>query len=100
VIWVAVGGRGLLVGPIIGAVLVNFAKTWFTSGALAPYWLFALGGLFVAVTLFLPKGIVGTIANGWSALAQRRASAAAEAGISPSRVDGPPGGQLKPEAAE
>jgi urea transport system permease protein len=63
VIWVAVGGRGTLIGPIVGAVLVNFAKTWFTSGALAPYWLFVLGGLFVAVTLFLPKGIVGTLAG-------------------------------------
>ena len=63
VIWVAVGGRGTLVGPIIGAVLVNFAKTWFTTGALAPYWLFILGGLFIAVTLLLPKGIVGTLAG-------------------------------------
>jgi urea transport system permease protein len=61
VVWVAVGGRGTLVGPIIGAVIVNFAKTWFTSGALAPYWLFVLGGLFIAATLFLPKGIVGTL---------------------------------------
>jgi urea transport system permease protein len=100
VIWVAVGGRGLLVGPIVGAVLVNFAKTWFTTGALAPYWLFALGGLFVAVTLFLPRGVVGTIVDGWSGLAQRRSSAAAEAGISPSVADGPPGGRLNPEAAE
>jgi urea transport system permease protein len=63
VIWVAVGGRGTLIGPIVGAFLVNFGKTWFTTGALAPYWLFVLGGLFVAVTLFLPKGIVGTIAG-------------------------------------
>jgi urea transport system permease protein len=63
VIWVAVGGRGTLLGPIVGAVLVNFAKTWFTSGALAPYWLFLLGGLFIAVTLFLPRGIVGTLAG-------------------------------------
>ena len=61
VVWVAVGGRGTLIGPIIGAVLVNFAKTWFTTGALAPYWLFVLGGLFIASTLFLPKGIVGTL---------------------------------------
>src|SRR5690606_25711314 len=80
VIWVAVGGRGVLVGPIVGAVLVKFAKTWFTTGFLAPYWLFALGGLFIAVTLFLPKGIVGTIQDGWSALGQRRSSAAAEEG--------------------
>ena len=100
VVWVAVGGRGLLVGPIIGAILVNYAKTWFTSGAMAPYWLFALGGLFIAVTLFLPKGITGTLAAGWTALSQRRASARAESGISPSNTDGPPGGRLKPEAAE
>lgn len=77
VIWVAVGGRGTLVGAAIGAVVVNGAKTIFT-GELAEYWLFALGGLFVAVTLFLPKGIVGTIASGWTALGQRRASDAAE----------------------
>jgi len=63
VIWVAVGGRGTLVGPIVGAVLVNFAKTYFTSGALAQYWPFVLGGLFIAVTLLLPKGIVGTLAG-------------------------------------
>jgi urea transport system permease protein len=61
VIWVAVGGRGTLVGAAVGAVLVNFAKTVFTTGAFAPYWLFALGGLFVFVTLFLPKGVVGTL---------------------------------------
>ncbi len=59
VIWVAVGGRGTLVGAAIGAVLVNFAKTTFTSGPLAPYWLFILGALFVGVTLALPKGILG-----------------------------------------
>jgi urea transport system permease protein len=100
VVWVAVGGRELLVGPLVGAVLVNFAKSWFTTGALAPYWLFALGGLFVFVTLFLPKGIVGTLAGGWSALAQRRASAEAESGITPSNNSGPPAGRLNPEAAE
>ena len=58
VIWVAVGGRGTLVGAALGAVLVNFGKTWFT-GVLPEYWLFALGGLFVFVTLFLPRGILG-----------------------------------------
>ena len=60
IVWVAVGGRGTLVGAALGAVLVNYAKTYFTSGMLAPYWLFMLGGMFVAATLFLPKGIVGT----------------------------------------
>jgi len=64
VIWVAVGGRGTLVGAALGAVVVNYAKTLFTSGMLAPYWLFMLGALFVLVTLLLPKGIVGTW-NAW-----------------------------------
>ncbi|PWC93319.1 urea ABC transporter permease subunit UrtC [Azospirillum sp. TSO5] len=58
VIWVAVGGRGTLAGGILGAVLVNMGKSYFT-GALPELWLFALGGLFVAVTLFLPKGLLG-----------------------------------------
>lgn len=58
VIWVAVGGRGTLIGPLIGAVAVNFGKTWFT-GVLPEVWLYALGALFVVVTLFLPRGIVG-----------------------------------------
>jgi len=65
VIWVAVGGRGTLLGAVIGAILVNFAKTTFTTGALAPYWLFLLGGLFIGVTLLLPRGIVGTIRHWW-----------------------------------
>ena len=58
VIWVAVGGRGTLIGAALGAVLVNGAKTILT-GALPEVWLFALGALFIAVTLFLPKGILG-----------------------------------------
>jgi urea transport system permease protein len=58
VLWVAVGGRGTLIGPILGAFAVNFGKTYLT-GALPEVWLFALGALFIAVTLFLPKGIVG-----------------------------------------
>jgi urea transport system permease protein len=66
VIWVAVGGRGTLIGAALGAVLVNYGKTYFTSGVLAPYWLFMLGGLFIAVTIFLPRGIVGTLRH-WSA---------------------------------
>ncbi len=58
VIWVAVGGRGTLIGAIIGALLVNYAKTRFTA-IMPDGWLFALGALFVLVTLFLPKGLVG-----------------------------------------
>lgn len=60
VIWVAVGGRGTLAGAALGAVVVSGFKTWFT-GALPDLWLFALGALFVVVTLLLPRGIVGTI---------------------------------------
>src|SRR5689334_21568349 len=77
VIWVAVGGRGTLAGAVIGAVLVNYAKTYFTSGVLAPYWLFALGGLFVVVTLALPRGVVGTFRH-WKA--ERREQAASPHG--------------------
>jgi urea transport system permease protein len=58
VIWVAIGGRGTLVGAALGAILVNFAKTYFTA-ALPELWLFALGLLFVLVTIFLPKGLLG-----------------------------------------
>lgn len=60
VIWVAVGGRGTLVGAIIGALLVNYAKTRFTA-IMPDGWLFALGALFVLVTLYLPKGILGVV---------------------------------------
>ena len=57
-IWVAVGGRGTLVGAAIGAIAVNFAKTYFT-GTIPEYWLYGLGALFVLITLFLPKGLLG-----------------------------------------
>lgn len=57
-IWVAVGGRGTLIGPILGAFLVNGAKSWFTV-AYPEYWLYFLGLLFVLVTLLLPRGVVG-----------------------------------------
>jgi urea transport system permease protein len=80
VIWVAVGGRGTLTGAALGAVVVNYAKTYFTSGALAPYWLFMLGSLFIGVTLLLPRGIVGTLHH-WTALKRAKASAAAEDGV-------------------
>ncbi len=61
VVWVAVGGRGTIVGAALGAIIVNALKTIFTTGALAPYWLFALGGLFVLVTLALPRGVLGLL---------------------------------------
>ena len=57
-IWTAVGGRATLIGPIVGAFFVNGAKSWFTV-AFPEFWLYFLGALFIAVTLFLPQGIVG-----------------------------------------
>jgi urea transport system permease protein len=60
VIWVAVGGRGTLTGAVLGAVLVNLGKTYFTS-ALPSLWLFALGAMFIFVTLFMPRGIMGLV---------------------------------------
>ncbi|HXW21102.1 MAG TPA: urea ABC transporter permease subunit UrtC, partial [Roseiarcus sp.] len=82
VIWVAVGGRGTLVGAALGAVLVNFAKTYFT-GVLPEYWLFALGALFILTTLFLPKGIFGL-------LTRRREKPAPPAALEP--ITPQPGG--------
>ena len=69
VIWVAVGGRGVLYGAVAGALLVNYAKTYLT-GALPEMWLYALGALFVLVTVFLPRGVMGLLPQA----AQRRAS--------------------------
>jgi urea transport system permease protein len=57
-IWAAVGGRGTLIGPIVGAFFVNGAKSWFTL-AFPEFWLYFLGALFILVTLFLPQGIAG-----------------------------------------
>jgi urea transport system permease protein len=90
VLWVAVGGRGTLTGAVLGAILVNYAKTTFTSGILAPYWLFLLGALFVVVTLFLPRGIVGTVSYWWGERQARRAAAS----------DAEPGADAAPKPAE
>ena len=60
VVWVAVGGRATLYGAVLGAIAVNYGKTYFTA-AMPDFWLFALGGLFILVTLLLPRGIVGLI---------------------------------------
>ncbi len=76
--WGAGGGRRTLVGAALGAVLVNFAKTTLT-GALPEIWLFALGALFVLVTLYLPKGILGAL----QARTARRGAGAAAPGPAP-----------------
>jgi urea transport system permease protein len=57
-IWAAVGGRATLIGPIVGAFIVNGAKSWLTVAA-PEFWLYFLGALFIAVTLFLPDGVAG-----------------------------------------
>lgn len=59
-IWVALGGRGSLIGPILGAGIVNGAKSWFTV-AFPDFWLFFLGLMFILVTLFLPRGVIGLL---------------------------------------
>ncbi len=102
VIWVAVGGRGTLIGAALGAVVVNYAKTVFTSGVLAPYWLFMLGAMFILVTLLLPKGIVGTVKDWWAGrrdqLAADEVSAAAEDGVTKPDLSKP--SLSKPSPAE
>jgi urea transport system permease protein len=70
-IWVAVGGRGTLIGPIIGAFVVNLAKSWFTV-SFPEYWLFFLGLLFIVVTLLLPQGLVGL----WKKVMEKKGAAA------------------------
>ena len=99
VIWVAVGGRGTLTGAVLGALVVNYAKTFFTSGLLAPYWLFMLGGLFVAVTLFLPRGIIGTLKYGFENRAAKSAAAEDALDIEPATAPAE-GAAPQPSAAE
>ena len=73
-IWVAVGGRGTLIGPVFGAAIVNLSKSWFTT-TFPEYWLFFLGLLFILVTLYLPQGVVGL----WAKLTRREAKSVAPA---------------------
>jgi len=59
-VWAAVGGRASLIGPIVGAFLVNGMKSWLTVTA-PEFWLYFLGALFIGVTLYLPQGVVGFV---------------------------------------
>jgi urea transport system permease protein len=77
-IWVAVGGRGTLIGPLVGALMLNGAKSWLTA-AFPSAWLYFLGSIFVLVTLFLPRGVVG-LAGLVRARLRSRASASASPG--------------------
>ena len=78
-VWAAVGGRGTLIGPIVGAFFVNGAKSWFTQ-AFPEFWLYVLGAMFIAVTLFLPHGIVGLVRGPNGALARLRRARGSEEG--------------------
>jgi urea transport system permease protein len=85
VIWVAIGGRGTLIGPVIGAGVVNGLKSWFTA-ALPQYWLFVLGAIFIIVTLYLPRGLVGLAKQ----IAERRRASASPAVAVSATVPGAP----------
>jgi urea transport system permease protein len=78
-IWAAVGGRGTLLGPIAGAFFVNVAKSWFTQVA-PDFWLYFLGALFIAVTLWLPNGLAGLFGHVVEWRTRRRESQRAEEG--------------------
>ena len=87
VVWVAVGGRGTLYGAALGAFAVNYAKSYFTV-VFPEVWLFVLGGLFVAVTLAMPQGVVGLLQR-WSLRRRRREKPAHEeaAGSEPDSIE-------------
>lgn len=76
VVWVALGGRGTIIGPVIGAISVNALKSWASVGATADFWPLMLGGAFVLVVLFMPKGIIGLPAQvqGWIVKSRRAKS--------------------------
>jgi len=71
VVWVALGGRATLFGAIVGALIINYAKSWFTV-EFPEVWLFALGGLFVLSTMYFPQGVIGFVSEKWQQL--RKAS--------------------------
>ncbi|MGR5148009.1 urea ABC transporter permease subunit UrtC [Photobacterium alginatilyticum] len=73
VVWVALGGRATLFGAIVGALLINYAKSWFTI-EFPEVWLFALGSLFVLATLFLPKGVTGFLSDFFARKSSRSSS--------------------------
>jgi urea transport system permease protein len=90
VVWVAVGGRGTLVGPIIGAIFVNAVKSYATR-AFPDYWLMILGTMFLLVVLFLPKGIVGLFQQARSVFIRiYRMKKMEEPAIVPDAVDSAP----------
>lgn len=69
VVWVALGGRATLFGAIFGALIINYAKSWFTV-EFPEVWLFALGGIFVLSTMYFPQGVMGFISSKTQLLAK------------------------------
>ncbi|MDB5732662.1 MAG: urea transporter permease subunit UrtC [Variovorax sp.] len=92
-VWTAVGGRATLIGPVVGAFIVNGAKSWLTV-AYPEFWLYFLGALFIGVTLFMPEGVVGLVrrlrrrgpATAGEGAAEARRSLAASEGVEPAAV--------------
>ncbi|TAM37946.1 MAG: urea ABC transporter permease subunit UrtC [Burkholderiaceae bacterium] len=93
-IWAAVGGRATLIGPILGAFIVNGAKSWLTV-AYPAYWLYFLGALFIGVTLFLPDGVVGLVRK-WLAHEKAPMEGVREARLAVAKEEGVEGGRPAP----
>ena len=73
-IWVAAGGRGTLLGPLLGAVAVNGAKSWLTA-AFPEVWLYALGLMFILITRYLPRGLASPMLRAFGVAGKARSSA-------------------------
>lgn len=71
VAWVALGGRATLVGAVVGALIINYAKSWFTV-EFPEVWLFALGGLFVLSTMYFPKGVMGFVSEQFARISSKK----------------------------
>ena len=93
VVWVAAGGRGTLVGAVLGAIGVNWLQSWLTT-SYPDLWLIVLGGLFMGVVLFFPAGAVGGLRRLGGLLRRSRPGARAmtaplgQASLGPSRAGG------------
>lgn len=75
----AIGGRGRIYGALLGAVLVNYSKTYCTGGIFAEFWLFMLGGLFVMRAIYMPKGVIGLAEQIRLKRAEKTSAAASQA---------------------
>ena len=88
VVWVAVGGRGTLVGPILGAVFVNALKSWATR-AFPDLWLIILGVMFIFVVLFMPRGLVGLFEQAWAFVRSRVSATSSKPAVTSTILEEP-----------